>query len=84
MKKLLVIAAFAFVVSLATSSAFGRAEIRIDPNQRQDQHQQDQQREAWQRNQWQKEQDQHNQRHERTQGYDEWVQQHQHDYENRH
>ena len=83
MKKLFIIAAFAFVVSLAASSAMGRGELRNDPNQRQDQHQQDQQREKWQRDQWQKEQNQHNQRHEQTQTYDLWLQGHSHDYDNR-
>jgi len=88
MKKLLIIAAFAFVVSLATGSAFGRGEVRVrvdsqQDQQRQEQQRQDQQREQWQRDQWQKEQNQHNQRHEQSQTYDIWVQGHSHDYDNR-
>ena len=82
MKKLLIIAAFALVVSLATSFAMGRPEVRNGPNQQQGQ-QQDQQREKWQRDQWQKEQDQHNTRHEPTQTYDKWLEHHSHDYDNR-
>lgn len=83
MKKLLIIPAFAFVVSLAAGSALGRGEVRVDTNQHQGQ-QQDQQREKWQRDQWQKEQDQHNQRHEQTQTYEIWLRSHSHDYDNRH
>jgi hypothetical protein len=82
MKKLLIIAAFTLVVSLAASSAMGRPEVRNGPNQQQSQ-QQDQAREKWQRDQWQKEQDQHNQRHEPTQAYDKWLEHHSHDYDNR-
>jgi Ni/Co efflux regulator RcnB len=83
MKKLFIIAAFAFVVSLAASSAMGRGDTRNDPNQQQGQQQDQQQREKWQRDQWQKEQDQHNQRHEQTQTYDVWLRGHSHDYDNR-
>jgi hypothetical protein len=84
MKKLVMMAAFALVISLAATSALGRTEIKIEPNQRQSQgQQQDQQREKWQRDQWQKQQDQHHQRHEQTQTYDVWVKQHPHDYDNR-
>ena len=75
--------AFAFVISLAAASALGRTEIIIDPNQRQGQQHQDQEREKWQRDRWQREQGQHNQRHEQTQTYDLWLQQHSHDYDNR-
>ena len=88
MKKLVIIAAFAFVVSLATSSAFGRGEVRVrvdsqQDQQRQEQQRQEQQREQWQRDQWQKEQGRHNQRHEQTQTYNFWLQIHSRDYDNR-
>ena len=84
MKRLFIIAAFAIVVSIATSSAFGRGEARVRVDPQQDQQRQGQQREQWQRDQWQKEQDQHNQRHEQTQTYDFWLQRHSRDYDNRH
>jgi hypothetical protein len=79
MKKLFIIAAFAFVVSLATSSAFGRGEVRIQVVSQQDQ----QNREQWQRDRWQKEQYRHNQRHEQSQSYEIWLLMHRQDYDNR-
>jgi hypothetical protein len=99
MKKLIGVAAFAFILSLAASFGMGRIEISSRPNydqqrdqqwrqsqlnqQRAEQYRAQQQRDRWQRDQWQREQVRHNQRHERSWTYELWLPRHQHDYDNR-
>ena len=93
MKKLLIIFVFA-AAFLTASFGAGRIEIStrpMDTRQRDEQWMQSQrnqereqqQRDQWQRDQWQRDQHQRAQRHERSQDYDRWLQDHQSDYDNR-
>lgn len=95
MKKLLFIAAFAAVVSLAASFGSGRIEIRTRPvydqnrdqqwmQSQQNQRMERERRDQWQRDQWEREQYRRNQRHERPQNYEIWLRLHVRDYDNSH
>lgn len=91
MKKLLFIATLVMAMSATASFGFGRLEIsnrsRVDQQradqERVNQQKIDQKRTDWQRTQWQNDMMQRGNRHERSQTYEMWMQDHQHDYDKR-
>jgi hypothetical protein len=95
MKRSLMVGAFALAVSLAASFGTAQIEIKTLPSydqrrdaqwtqSRQEQDRRRQQKEEWQRAQWGREERDRKEHHQHPQGYQWWVQGHQHDYENRH